>query len=57
MAKDEKSSQKTASLAGKVLQQKTATSAAKSLAGSVLTQAPDKKIGQPTPVRRGRSSK
>ncbi len=43
MAKNEKSSQKTASLAGKVLSQKSATKAAKSLAGSVLTQAPDKK--------------
>lgn len=42
MAKNEKSSKATASLAGKVLQQKTATAAAKSLAGSVLTQAPDK---------------
>ena len=32
-----------ASLAGKVLQQKSATEAAKKLAGSVLTQAPDRK--------------
>jgi hypothetical protein len=43
MAKNEKSSSKTASLAGRVLSQKSATKAAKSLAGSVLTQAPDKK--------------
>ena len=43
MAKNEKSSAKVASLAGKVLGQKSATKAAKSLAGSVLTQAPDKK--------------
>ena len=40
MAKNEKSSKELASLAGKVLQQKTST---KSLAGSVLTQAPDRK--------------
>lgn len=43
MAKNEKSSPKMASLAGKVLQQKSATEAAKKLAGSVLTQAADKK--------------
>lgn len=41
MAKNEKSSKELASLAGKVLQQKTSTEAAKKLAGSVLTQAPD----------------
>ena len=45
MAKNEKSSKDMASLAGKVLQQKSATEAAKKLAGSVLTQAPDKKSG------------
>jgi hypothetical protein len=43
MAKNEQSSKQLASLAGKVLQQKTATDAAKRLAGSVLTQAPDRK--------------
>lgn len=43
MSKDEKSSKELASLAGKVLQQKSATEAAKRLAGSVLTQAPDRK--------------
>lgn len=43
MAKNEKTSPKTASLAGKVLQQKSPTVAAKKLAGSVLTQAPDRK--------------
>ena len=43
MSKNEKSSKELASLAGKVLQQKTATDAAKKLAGSVLTQAPDRK--------------
>jgi len=43
MAKNEKSSGKLASLAGKVLSQKSSTAAAKKLAGSVLTQAPDKK--------------
>lgn len=43
MAKNEKSSEKLASLAGKVLQQKTSSATAKKLAASVLTQAPDKK--------------
>jgi hypothetical protein len=43
MSKNEKSSKELASLAGKVLQQKSATEAAKKLAGSVLTQAPDRK--------------
>lgn len=46
MSKNEKSSPKLASLAGKVLQQKSSTAAAKQLAGSVLTQAPDKKGGK-----------
>jgi hypothetical protein len=41
MAKNEKSSKELASLAGKVLKQKSSTEAAKKLAGSVLTQAPD----------------
>ena len=43
MSKNEKSSKELASLAGKVLQQKSTTEAAKKLAGSVLTQAPDRK--------------
>lgn len=43
MSKNEKSSKQLASLAGKVLQQKSSTAAAKKLAGSVLTQAPDRK--------------
>lgn len=43
MGRNEKSSKKMASLAGKVLQQKTATKTSKSLAASVLTQAPDRK--------------
>lgn len=43
MSKNENSSKDLASLAGKVLQQKSATEAAKKLAGSVLTQAPDRK--------------
>ena len=43
MTKNEKSSKRTASLAGKVLSQKSSTKAAKTLAASVLTQAPDKK--------------
>lgn len=42
MSKNEQSSKQLASLAGKVLQQKSATEAAKKLAGSVLTQAPDR---------------
>jgi hypothetical protein len=42
MAKNEKSSKELASLAGKVLKQKSATEASKRLAGSVLTQAKDK---------------
>lgn len=45
MSKNEKSSKELASLAGKVLQQKSTTEAAKKLAGSVLTQAPDRKTG------------
>lgn len=47
MAKNEKSSSKTASLAGKVLSQKSSTAAAKTLAASVLTQAPDKPKSSP----------
>ena len=44
MSKNEKSSGKVASVAGKVLQAGKATpSQAKKLAASVLTQAPDKK--------------
>ena len=43
MSKNEKSSKEVASLAGTVLQQKANTEAAKKLAGSVLTQTPDKK--------------
>ena len=42
MAQNEKSSKKIASLAGKVLSQKSSTQAAKKLVGSVLTQTPDK---------------
>lgn len=43
MSKNERSSKELASLAGKVLQQKSSTTAAKKLAGSVLTQTPDRK--------------
>ncbi len=43
MAKNEKSSKEMASLAGKVLRQKSSTKASKRLAASVLTQAPDRK--------------
>jgi hypothetical protein len=52
MAKNEKSSAKMASLAGKVLQQKSASAAAKQLAASVLTQAPDKKPPSKTPAKK-----
>ena len=45
MRKNEKSSKELATLASKVLQQKSATEAAKKLAGSVLTQAPDRRSG------------
>lgn len=44
MARNERSSKDLASLAGRVLQQKSSTAAAKRLAGSVLTQAPDRKV-------------
>jgi hypothetical protein len=43
MAKNEKTSKKAASAAGKVLQDPKSTKAAKSAAGSALTQKPDKK--------------
>lgn len=43
MSKNEKSSKELASLAGKVLKQKSSTATAKKLAGSVLTQVPDRK--------------
>ena len=43
MAKNEKSSKEMAALAGKVLAQKTSSTVAKRLAGSVLTQTADKK--------------
>lgn len=43
MSKNEKSSKELASLAGKVLRQKSTTDAARRLAGSVLTQAPERK--------------
>jgi hypothetical protein len=43
MAKNEKTSKKAASAAGKVLQNPKSTKAAKSAAGSALTQRPNKK--------------
>lgn len=43
MAANEKTSAKVASLAGKVLNDPKATAREKTLAGAVLTQAPDKK--------------
>lgn len=42
MAKNEKSSKELASLAGKVLSRSSSSETAKRLAGSVLTQAPDR---------------
>lgn len=51
MSKNEKSSPSLASLAGKVLNQPSATKAARSLAGSVLTQAPDRKPSAPPPKK------
>jgi hypothetical protein len=47
MAKNEKTSKEMAKLASEVLRQKTATEAAKRLAGSVLTQTPDKAKPKP----------
>lgn len=47
MAKNEKSSKEMASLAGKVLQQKSSSATAKKLAASVLTQASDHKKASP----------
>jgi hypothetical protein len=49
MAKNEKSSKELSTLAGKVLQQKGSSETAKKLAGSVLTQAADKK---PAPAKK-----
>ena len=43
MARNEKTSAKLGKLAGKVLTSKSSSKTAKSLAGSVLTQRPDKK--------------
>ncbi|WP_398494356.1 hypothetical protein [Variovorax sp.] len=48
MAANEKSSKSLGSLAGKVLSQPSATKAAKQLAGSVLTQMPDRKPSPPS---------
>ena len=52
MAKNEKSSEKLATLAGKVLSQKSSSATAKKLAGSVLTQVADKKPRSATPVKK-----
>lgn len=53
MAANEKSSPSLGTLASKVLRQPSATQAAKSLAGSVLTQMPDRKPSSPPP-RKGK---
>lgn len=52
MAGNEKSSKELAKLASEVLRQKSATEAAKRLAGSVLTQTPDKGKAKPAPKRK-----
>lgn len=46
MSRNEKSSKRLASLAGKVLRNPSAPPPAKRLAGSVLTQAPNKASGR-----------
>jgi hypothetical protein len=43
MARNEKTSKRVAKIASKQLRSKKASSAARSIAGSALTQAPDKK--------------
>lgn len=45
MARNEKTSKRVASKAGKLLRSRKSSKAAKSVAGSALTQAPDKKRG------------
>lgn len=52
MAKNERTSRKVASKAGKILRDPKATKAEKSVAASALTQAPDKRRS-----RRGRKKK
>jgi len=46
MAKNEKTSSRVASIAGKTLSNPKASKTAKTLAGSALTQAPDKPQGK-----------
>ena len=55
MAKNEKTSKKVASTAAKILRNPKSSKAAKSVAGSALTQAPDKK--RPKKPRPGKKSK
>lgn len=54
MAKNEKSSEKLASLAGKVLSQKSSSATAKKLAGSVLTQTSDRKPPTSAPAKKAK---
>ncbi|MFC4238354.1 hypothetical protein ACFOY8_24370 [Thalassospira xianhensis] len=46
MAKNEKTSKAVASKAAKILKSPSSSKSAKSVAGSALTQAPDKKTGK-----------
>ena len=52
MSKNEMSSKDLASLAGKVLQQKSSSATEKKLAASVLTQAPDQERPSPAAPRK-----
>lgn len=57
MAKNEKTSKRVASKASKILRNPKSSKTAKSVAGSALTQAPDKKRGGPgkaKPVKKSR---
>jgi len=52
MAKNEKTSKSVASQASKVLRNPNSSKAAKSIAGSALTQAPDKRPGKSPPIKK-----
>jgi len=59
MAKDEKTSKHVATTASKILRNPKSSKAAKSVAGSALTQAPNKapskgRPGKPPPTKKGR---
>ena len=57
MAKNEKTSKSVASKAGKILRNPKSSKAAKSVAASALTQAPDRKRGGPGKAKPGKKSK